>query len=246
MECAEKQLKKLRKSAKADRRFQRDLWIQLSNTFDQEYPALRVNWSRFVAVPAAVAVVFVTMGVGSYAYASPSVTDEHMLYPIKTGIERVEAVWPRSENGTAQFHARMMERRIAEGEVMIRGEGVPPEHLEGIMGEFTLSIDHLEQAEDQETDREPVIKQLMTQTVRYEYLIEAHVDEPPVDLFTLRSLIEGSELSAEEKELLLEQIKLPTLPEDFERPEGFEGGGPFGDRAPRGDRSEPKVEAQDI
>ncbi len=214
MGSAERQLKKLRKVAKADPGFERALRSELSSSFDELYPALRNSWSRMMVVPVAVAVVFVTMGVGSYAYASPTVTDDHVLYPLKTGIESVESALPRSANGSALFHARMMERRIAEGEVMMRVSGVPAEKLEGIANEFTKSIDQLEIREDASTSG-PVIQQLQVQVVRYKYLMEAHMEESNGGNFQgLGEIIKGSNLTSEEKGALfnrLDQLIVPSV-----------------------------------
>ena len=62
--------------------------------------------------------VFLVFGssVGVYAYSSPEVTPENMLYPVKQGIERVEVGFAFSPEAKAQAHLKMALRRLDEND----------------------------------------------------------------------------------------------------------------------------------
>jgi len=202
----ERQLKKLQKSTKPEREFERALWLKLSSEFDSEYPALRFTWLRFAAFPLAAFAVFVTMGVGTYAYASPYVTEGHLLHSMKLGMERVESQLPRGPIASAEFHARMMERRIAEGEVLARQERVPAFTLDGIANEMDLTVTNLASEELDAEHRRPVIDHLQMQTVRYNYLLQGYEEVPLEAVMELRLMIQDSALATNEKQLLLIEL----------------------------------------
>ena len=161
---------------------------------------------------AAVALV-VVLGTGSYAYASPTVNEEHALFPIKNGIEQIEMFVHRSPESAARFHARMTDRRIDEGELMLHVENVSDMHVERIENAFSQTLEHLEGVESDEPDREMLIRQMHTQHIRFEHLITtsaerrteevSEVDALRNVLLDFRVQISESDLTEDEKRALL-------------------------------------------
>ena len=91
--------------------FRDRLWQQL----DAATPRLilKPRYKR-MTIPALASAALILFGGTGYAYAAPSVTPEHPLYGIKSGMERVEGGMHFSAEGRAKFHERMAERRAAE------------------------------------------------------------------------------------------------------------------------------------
>lgn len=175
MMSPQKQLKTLRKATAPRKEFKTALWSELSSAWDAEYPSMRFSWTKAFAVPVAVMVVFVTMGMGTYAYASPGVTDGTALYPVKQGMERVESQFRFSPQARARFHVRMVERRIAEGEVMLRRGQLTDQQIERIKNELGMTQEQLQEAREnnqlREDVREEIIERLEAQGIRYRHLL---------------------------------------------------------------------------
>ncbi|MFH1631474.1 MAG: hypothetical protein ABIA47_00405 [bacterium] len=233
MKEIKRNLKEIKKAGKPERGFKNALASELGDEFGREYPANRPSFKRALAMPVALVVVLVTMGMGSYAYASPEVTQGHFLHPFKRGIEAVEALLPRSPEGAAEFHARMMERRIAEGEVMMREERLGPGHLEKIAEELDVTVDELIRARDDLEFRRGLIDRLQAQNLRYNHLFETvfvnNIDRRPspgeIDekMQALQEKINEADLTPEERQAIMPQMHMfgapPKLPDDFVRPE---------------------------
>ncbi len=155
---ARQQLKAVKKAGKPSRAFRRVLWVELRQEFSKEYPGLRISWRRVVLIPLSVFVVVMMAGTGSYAYASPSVTQQHALYPVKTGIETIEEKFYRSPENEVQFHMRMMERRLNESEIMF-DEAEETNFLDPVEHEMIIVIHGLEL-----DDLDPEVKAVMFNT----------------------------------------------------------------------------------
>lgn len=128
--------RQLKKNSRPNAKFKRVLLVQLSGEYDRLYPGSWFSWNRVVAIPMATMLIFVTTGTGVYAYSSPEVTDGTKLYPVKQGIELIEKRLHFGPESEAQFRAKMMERRIQEGEVMIQKNCIKPEQAEFLMIQF--------------------------------------------------------------------------------------------------------------
>ncbi len=123
---------------------------------------------RAFALPVATVGLFLVTGVGAYAYESPTVTDGHLLYPVKQGCEHVEAAMQLSGEAQANFHARMMERRLAEAEVLWRIQRMQQANLQIVADEMENSLDAL--SENQEEANQPLLEQLQLQQARFNAL----------------------------------------------------------------------------
>lgn len=216
------QLKNLKRSSAPRKEFKQALKAELSAEFDAAYPGMRLNWTRMLAAPVAVFVLVITMGTGTYAYASPEVTPEHSLYPVKKTIERVEGEFQRTPEARAKFHARMMERRIAEAEVLQRKKQIVGAHVQEVANELNLTIESLQEVKQDPELREQILEQVNAQSVRYEYLIittvENQIEDPDVTKKQLRNTFEEirvhvdeSDLTQEEKQELIERVKPDIL-----------------------------------
>ncbi len=228
MKKLESQLKRLVTDSEPRADFKAALWADLEEAFDRTYPAAVFLWHRAVAVPLALLVIFVSTGAGVYAYASPSVTDAHALWPVKRGIESVEGAWPRKPESAAQFHARMMERRIAEGMYMHHRQQLHDAVLVHVAAEFDRALNEMELVDDEVEVRVIIFDQIERQTDDYGDLIEAMLREREADHMTrqeyLRNSIDGvrvriteSTLDEDEKAELLYRLEFDSeIPRNFE------------------------------
>lgn len=102
----------LRHGAQPSDEFRVRLWQRLDA---QAAPVLTHKpWYKRMTIPALASAALILFGGSGYAYAAPSVTPEHPLYGIKSGIERVEGGVHFSAEGRAKFHERMAQRRAKE------------------------------------------------------------------------------------------------------------------------------------
>ncbi|TAL50204.1 hypothetical protein EPN81_03460 [Patescibacteria group bacterium] len=198
-----RQLKKISKSIRPSEDFRTRLLLELSLAYDQEYgcPQRRPFLFRFAAVSLASLVLFFSMGAGVYAYESPRVMEGHPLYFVKSGLESIQGGFARSPEARAQFHAEMMERRLAEGEYQLphRPDRVQPS-LNEAAEQFEQTISALDEGVMDSAMREKFISALSLHRARYLEL-SARVQEDEEEtgaLEPLRQRIEGHELSEDE------------------------------------------------
>lgn len=214
----EKQLKDLRKQSAPTQEFKKELWRDLDVAWAAEYPSsIGFRWSRIVVVPVAALTLFITMGTGVYAYSSPEVTADSALYPVKRGIESIEARIPRPPGARSEFHARMTERRVAEGEVMLERGRMTPQHLILIAQELDLTVEDLiiagEDPEVREEIHQRVIERVAVQNERYQHLLQHGtelIDQQYTDqrvelrdqLHETRARIEQADFTPDERQAL--------------------------------------------
>lgn len=203
-----RQLKKMRKQARPSRQFKTTLLKQLSEEFEEVYPAhCHHRRTRFVTVGLTSLVIVFTMGTGVYAYESPAVTEGHPLHFIKHSVESVQEGFANTPEEQAEFHVRMMERRLEEGERQLphKPHGVPPT-LEEASAHFERVIEMLEQEIEDEELRNQMIEELSIRSARYQQLHSRVVEdgEESEELAPLRVHIEGRGFSEEETHRLFE------------------------------------------
>lgn len=143
----------LRKEATPSEEFERALWNRLDAELESVHMHKRAWYQRFAMPVAALVLVGILGGSGTYAYASPSVTPNTTLYPVKTSIEWVEERFHRSPEGLAGFHHRMAERREAELNHIDRPE-VEKTLRERMRHRIQLSEEQIENIEDHPETRE--------------------------------------------------------------------------------------------
>ncbi len=206
------QLDNLKKQSKPSAEFEKVLWAKLSNAYDHQYPSMIFCIRHRFAVPLAVLCLFALTGVGSYAYGSPAVTEDHVLFPIKDGMEHMQEWMHRSPEERAEFHSRMIERRIEEGEFLIHHNEVSLPHIERIDESFEEAIASLEGASADDPARDEVMRRLRTHQARYEFLLMQSIEMETEDLtpdelrnvlLDFRVHIGESDLTEEEKSSLL-------------------------------------------
>lgn len=218
MKKLESLLKQLKRSSKPGDDFKVALWSDLEVEFVKTYPTSVGMWHRIFVVPMAVLIIFSATGTGVYAYSSPSVTANHGLYPIKSGIESVESSFPRSPEKGAQFHSRMMDRRLAEGEFLYAHKQLHSEVMEEIASEFQLTIEELMQSQDNPEIREAILNQASKKIERYDSLVSGFVQESKESLEyhhelmrnkhgMMRVYISESGLTDSEKSAFLERLQ---------------------------------------
>lgn len=205
------QLNKLKRQADPDADFEKVLWAELSDAYNQSYPSMVFCFRHRLAAPVVVLCIFVLTGVGSYAYASPAVMEDHVLFPLKDGMEWVQGVAARSPEWRAGFHTRMMERRIEEGEFLINHNTVSLPHIERIDASFEQALSSVELTDEQHALRQEMLNRLRTGRVRYESILTQSIEQeretPRPDelrnvLLDLRVHIDESGLRDDEKRAL--------------------------------------------
>jgi hypothetical protein len=217
MKKLESQLKELKTGSEASKDFNVALWSELEREFEKTYPSTLMFWRRAFILPLAVMVIFVSTGTGVYAYASPSVTQNHGLYPVKRGIESMEGFLPRSNRGSVEFHIRMMDRRIAEGEFLQGRHELHVEVLVEVTDEFYTVVRKIEAIDENDELRVLIIDRVERQTADYGDLVDAIIEERYEDIEEHREFIRNnfdgvrvyiseSQLSDGEKEILLYRL----------------------------------------
>ena len=133
----EKMLKKARKSVRISRFFKIRTWWKLQRRYKQLYGHHHgfFTWQKTFAMGFASIFIF-TGATGAYAYTSPSVTNGTILYPVKRAIEQVEERLQKTDEEIAEFHAKMMDRRIAEAEILERRGAINTETMDDISSNF--------------------------------------------------------------------------------------------------------------
>lgn len=198
-----RQLKKTRKAIVPSAVFRAQLLSELSLAYDQEHgcPRPRSFLFRFATVGLTSLVLVFTMGAGVYAYESPEVTEGHPLHFMKSGVERIQEGVSRSPEARTRFHARMMERRLEEGEYLLshRPQDVPPS-LDAAADQFENSIQALGNGVDDAEMRNAFIEVLSVRRARYVELSSrvSTTEEESGKFDRLRMRIEGHGLSEEE------------------------------------------------
>jgi len=185
------------------------LWSTLSEAFDKEYSDTPVcsHKFRFASAGLLAIILMTTMGTGVYAYESPDVVDGHIFYPIKAGIENMEERFARSPEARAAFHAKMMSRRLSEGERNFPKYSKDVEAaLEKAAVHLEKSVTQIETVEKEKDSRVELIDALSIKNARYEELVARVLEreEDVGDFPSLQKRIEGKGLSEEEKSKLFE------------------------------------------
>ncbi len=205
-----RQLRHLSKQGQPSKAFRQALWLKLSQEHACLYPTTTFYSPhvRFAAVGLTALVVVFTMGTGVYAYESPDVVEGHPLFVVKTSLEAVQESLARTPEARAEFHARMMERRLAEGEHHLSRE---PEQvqasLDAAADQLEQTVEELAPAVEDPARRAQMIEELSIHNARYLELSarvqdsEAENREPA----HLRSRVEGHGLSEDEQVRLFER-----------------------------------------
>lgn len=205
-----RQLKKLSQRGRPSKAFRDALWLQLSAEHACLYPEASVcsHRFRFAAAGLSALVVVFTMGTGVYAYESPDVVDGHLLYFVKSSLESVEERLARTPEARAEFHSRMMARRLQEGEHHLsRHPDQVEESLEAAADQLEQSVEELAPLVQDASLRAQMIEELSIHNARYVELSarvqdsEAEMREPA----HLRSRVEGHGLSQDEQVRLFER-----------------------------------------
>lgn len=108
--------KQLLKISRPRRNLKNEIWLKLR----QESGLALPRFSRpLVFQPAFLALILFLLGsfgAGAYAYTSPEVIEDHPLYPIKQGVEKLELRLARSQEKQATVKLKLVERRLREAE----------------------------------------------------------------------------------------------------------------------------------
>lgn len=134
-------LKGLKSESRPDKKCKKALWRQLEHKYDHMYPADR----RFVSKPAviiAAAVLFaVSVGTSAYAYDSPEVVEGHPLHFLKENIENFEGKLKFSSEKKAEWHIKMQNRRMEEGQYFMEKNDFRKKIFENGIKEIPFSLD---------------------------------------------------------------------------------------------------------
>lgn len=205
----EKTLKNLARIATPDSKFKKELWLTLDNKAKELYSGVKFGFFNRPAFKYAIiplVVLFSILGTGAYAYESPSITEDHPLYSVKQGIEIVESKFKFSAESKAEFHLKMMERRLAENKKLGEKGQYQGQTLKNIFNELDLSLEQIQEIQ---------------QTAKKQSLAQALGETDAKSLEHLEQLIEQlpEEIQAEIKQLISEQAerlkkKLESLDEE--------------------------------
>ncbi len=145
IEKIDKALKNLAKEVKPDKKFMQGLEHKLSERFDELYQKqnLRSKWGllfRFKLRLATTLSVLALTSTTIFAYQSESVTNGHILYPLKRGAEKVEGFFANTPQEKFEFQEKIRQRRVEEL-YYIKINNPASERLERINNEIKQTIE---------------------------------------------------------------------------------------------------------
>lgn len=181
-------LKRLGREAGPSTAFKDELFLRLVPKPAVSY---RQHAFRFAAVGMASLLVVLGGGTSAYAYSSDEVSDGHPLYPIKHGIEQIEGRFAATPEQRAEFHARMMQRRVSEAERLDQSKDQIPKILESAAAELDLSVDELKDDLRDPEQRKELLDQLSETNERYAEVLSRvpkgkHRPPPPPEGMRMR------------------------------------------------------------
>lgn len=215
-----RELKSLKSDATPSRDFKAGLKKNLFAAYDLRYgvsksisPLMKFS----VAGMCALVLVF-GMGTSVYAYTSPDVVEGNALYPVKAGLEQAEGALAITPQQKAQYHAKMMQRRLIEAE---HASAAKPEAIQRLLGqaanELGMSLDQVKAGLKDPDTRQQIVDQLSALNARYANLLQrvpgdnGAANPPPLPPFLrlklkqMKDSVDQSGLSDEQKATLFRQ-----------------------------------------
>ncbi|OGL95949.1 hypothetical protein A2348_01560 [Candidatus Uhrbacteria bacterium RIFOXYB12_FULL_58_10] len=158
-------MRTLRKEADPSNAFKDALLLRIVGS-----PAPRMAF-RFAVVGACVIILVFGMGTGAYAYGSPDVVEGHPFYFLKQGLENAEERLATTPDARAQYHAKMMTRRMSEAERIAENQQKVGALLENAATELDLSVEEIQSNLKNSQNRRMLIERLDEQNDRYENMM---------------------------------------------------------------------------
>jgi len=221
-----RQLKKLKRDTAPRREFRTELMSQLSDEFSKTYPASAQAVSfgfKFATASVIALVLLIGTGTGVYAYESPQVAEGDTLFPVKQGIERVEGWFARKPERKAEYHLKMMGRRLDEAEHHEQKEAM----FEYAAEELGMSVEELKHDMFDPDKRDELIDHLISENERFEELFE-NMPPPPRPYEGMREKlrdfhkqVDEGQFSEQQRERMHEHFQNINFekPIDFLKPE---------------------------
>lgn len=155
-------LKKLNKEVTPGKFYSLKLRLKLrSKAYALGWRHATAGMNRWKAAGAfSLVMVLLTGGLGTYAYASPEVTVDHPLYPVKQGLESAEEFFA----GDAGAHAKVQMR-----------------HAMRRMDEMEKLADRMEQSDQPDTDEEDVRLTMQMMQEHMKNSLDSAANEEKVD-----------------------------------------------------------------
>lgn len=130
-------LYKAKKSLAPDSHFKANLLKQLNtvwdNTYNTKYAWYQTVFFKHATGFATMVLMAGSLGTGAYAYTSPEVTQDSLLYPIKEKLENIEEKIQITPEAKAKFYLKKIERREAEIVVVKKQNSKTKEKIEKII-----------------------------------------------------------------------------------------------------------------
>lgn len=192
MIAPKRKLKKLRALGVADDSFRTALRSKLMAMQPAMERHSRPAVGRYAVI--FVAVVFVVvLGMSSYAYASTSVAEGDVLFPVKTTIENFEGVFAKTPDARVKFQTKIAHRRIQE----------TASRLDRHLAPVPATVDTIDEATGQSV-------QVLQQVTANQSAPDSSRDHVKENLYSsmedLRTRIQASDLSTEQKTRYLEML----------------------------------------
>ncbi len=130
---------------------------------------------RRAAVGFAIALPILFGGTSAYAYASPSVTEGNVLYPVKRGIESMQLRFRSEPDDLAAYRLELYERRLDEAERLLESREAMIRTLNAAV-EVNNTLESFEQFEERHDE---IREDLQRNQERYEMVrLRVYIDEP--------------------------------------------------------------------
>ncbi len=193
-------LKKIKKDASPSQAFKSSLQKQLKYEMENKYMIKASIITRYATVGITSLALVFSAGTGVYAYESPDVVEGHPLEIVKESIEKVEEHVAGIRNSKPKFHAKMLNRRLAEAK---RHEMIPNKThglLLRVSDELGITMQELREGINNDETQQELIDELVEVNEKYGYLLDRlinkiNTDEP--DLLKRRIRLHNAGLGDE-------------------------------------------------
>lgn len=164
---------------------------------------LMTNRRFRMAISTSAVVLVVVVSVPVYAYASEAVSEGHLLYTIKKGVENIELALKTSDEGKAKTYAKFSERRLEEAAYLAQVSEENEEQVKTIIEEALVNgrksqeaLIRIENIEVQEKTKEDIQEKKQAQQKKLEEIAQ-------------KFGLDEDEATIDAVALALEEVKLP-------------------------------------
>lgn len=212
-------LKKIKKDSSPSQAFKSSLHMQLKKEMENKYMVNTSIIARYAVVGITSMALVFSAGTGVYAYESPEVVDGHPLEFVKESIEGVEERIATIRKRKAEYHTKMLRRRLAEAETHNKVPDKTNRLLSAAAIELGMTMQDLRENIHNEETQQVLVDKLTIVNEKYGHLLDRYIDyihEEETDHLRRRARLHQAGLG-EELLKIREQIKDSDITDEEKR-----------------------------